>query len=89
MKVKERMYIDARNEKFQRGDAKEATYIIKDANEAYMKERIYKAVGLHSLKIEVVAAKEKVIITYYENIISPTFIDYLFRLKGIDFTREE
>lgn len=83
------MYIDARQEKFQLGDAKQVIYIIKQVAEDHVKQRIYDCIGLHTLKIEVIPASEKVIVTYYENIISPSFMDYQFQLKKLDFKRVE
>lgn len=82
------MYIDARQEKFSIGDAKKVTYSIKGVNDDIIKEKITTAVGLHAIKIEVIPSTEKVNITYFKNVITPTFIDYLFQLKGIEFTRE-
>jgi len=88
LKAKERMYIDARHEKFQLGSAKQVIYAIEGVNEENVKERILSSIGLHSLKIEIVPKTEKVIITYYENLISPSYIDYIFQLQGFSFIRE-
>lgn len=82
------MYIDARNEKFLLKDTKQVTYIISGVNEDHIKEKIFDAIGFHTIKIEIVPSKEKVIVTYYENIISPSFMDYKFNLKGLVFKRE-
>lgn len=88
MKPKVRMYIDARNEKLNHGDAKQVCYFIKGADEDEIKKKIYESIGFNVLKIEVVPANEKVIITYHEHLITPTYIDYRFRLRGLDFKRD-
>lgn len=89
MKPKERMYIDAKNEQFQLKGTKEVCYLIKGVDEDIIKQRIYDSVGIHTLRIEIIPSSEKVIITYNENFISPTFMDYRFNLKGLSFEREE
>ncbi|SDK54586.1 hypothetical protein [Natronincola ferrireducens] len=88
MKPKQRMYIDARHEKFQLGNAKQVTYVIEEIDEDSTKQKIYEAIGPYTLKIEVVPNNKKVMITYYESIISPTYMDYQLQLKNLVFKRE-
>ena len=89
LKPKQRIYIDARHENFQLGNVKQVTYIIKEVDQEHIKTRIYDAIGPHSLKIEILPNSEKLIVTYYENITSPTYLDYQFHLKGLVFKRIE
>lgn len=81
------MYIDARNEKFQLGNVQQIIYVIDSADEDPIKRKIYDAVGPYVLKIEVVPANKKVIISYYEKKISPSFMEYRFEIKGLIFKR--
>jgi len=88
LKPKQRIYIDARNEKLNHENARQVCYIINGASDDHIKQKIYECIGLNTLRIEVVPASEKVIITYYEYLITPTYMDYKFQLKGIEFKRE-
>lgn len=83
------MYIDARHEKLQFGGSKKAVYIINGANENDIKKKIFDAIGPYVLRIEIIPENEKVIITYLEHLISPSFMDYRFQLKELIFRREE
>ena len=82
------MYIDARHEKFHLGNAKQVIFKIKGAKEDHIKQKIFEAIGMNTLRIEVIPENEKVTVTYYENIISPTYMDYRLNLKGLEFNRE-
>ncbi len=88
MKPKARMYIDARGESFNKGNIKQVTYIVKGIETEQSKKILFEAIGYLVQRIEVVPGTEKVIVTYHENIISPTFIDYRLQLKGLEFRRD-
>lgn len=70
------------------GSVKQVCYFIKGANSDEIKKNIFESIGFNVLKIEIVPDSEKVILTYYEHLITPTYIDYRFHLKGLDFRRE-
>ncbi len=87
---KVRMWIDARNEKFSKGDTKSKRYKIKNIKKDEVKQKLYEAVGTLVKEIRLISEKEeKVEILYNENLINLTFIDYRLRLRGLEFSREE
>ena len=88
-KPKQRMYIDARHEKFERGDVKKATYEIQNIEDHGIKTRLYDAIGQNVLRIEVIPKNEKVIISYHENMITPSFMEYKFQIKKLKYKRVE
>ncbi|KAB3537323.1 hypothetical protein F8154_03260 [Alkaliphilus pronyensis] len=89
MKPKTKMYIDARNEKIHMNETKQIAYKINGADGDEIKQKIFDSVGLHSIKIEIIPKTEKVIITYNENYISPSYMEYKFNHKGLTFKRVE
>lgn len=87
MKSGTKIYIDTRHEKYNKGGLKRITYLIKDIEKEQVKQKLFEAIGLIVQSIEVIPNSEKVFISYHENRISPTFIDYKLQLKGLDFKK--
>lgn len=80
---KERIRVDARQEKAKKQEIKELKYIINNLQDQKIRQTIQQAVGykVRSLAIH----EDQLCITYETNKISPTFIEYLLRQWRIDF----
>jgi phage-related protein len=83
------IWIDAHNEKFNEGELKSIIYEINNLEQEDVKIKLFEAVGMLVYEIRVISEKEgKIEIAFYENLISPTFIDYRLRLRGLKFSRK-
>jgi len=84
-----RIYIDAKHEAGSWRALKRAEYYIPGLDKDEVRTKVYQAIGMYVQ--ELMADKDdanKLIISYNPNFITLTYIDYLFRLKGIDFKRD-
>ncbi len=84
-----KIYIDARHEVRSWESFKKAEYYISGLETDEVRNKIYGAIGgyVQELIIDNNDAN-KLIVSYNPNFITLTYIDYLFRLKGIDFKRD-
>lgn len=86
MQPKVRIWIDARNEKRIDGELKELVYAIDNIQDKELPRLIYETLG--GFVNELAVTGNKLLITYKTDRVSPTFIDYALKRKGINFIRE-
>lgn len=85
MQPQVRVWIDARKEKVQNSEVKELTYEIKNLDDQNVLQLIYQSIGYYVLSLAIY--DDKLLVTYDTGRISPSFIDFLLKQKGINFKR--
>ncbi|MHB1419608.1 MAG: hypothetical protein ACYCX4_08470 [Bacillota bacterium] len=86
MQPKVSVWIDARKEKIRSSEIKELTYEINNLHDQNLLQLIYQSIGYYVVRL--VIHDHKLLVTYDIRRISPSFIDYLLKKKGIEFTRD-
>ncbi|MHB1127986.1 MAG: hypothetical protein ACYC2T_13730 [Bacillota bacterium] len=86
MQPKVTVWIDARKDKIRNSEIKELTYDINNLQDQNLLQLIYQSIGYYVLRL--VIHDQKLLVTYETRRITPSFIDYLLKKKGIEFKRD-
>ncbi len=84
---KERIWIDARAERFNKAEVNEIRYIIPALGEKDTLLKVHQAIGLQTKSLAI--HNNQLLVSYETNKISPAFIDYLLQLNGLSPERQE
>lgn len=87
--AKTKIYIDARNERLAWDSCKKAEYLITGLETDAVRSKVYEAIGMYVNELLLDQGNpQKLLVTYNPTLITLTYIDYRFRLKGVAYTRE-
>ena len=87
-KPRTKLYIDARDEKLRYGSYKTADYRIENLQTDAVRNDIHQAIGMYVQELSINEHHpDQLTIKYNPEAVTLSFIDYIFRLKGVSFQR--